>query len=93
MAEEKRRQRRNNTYRAGVHGGGKQNTGTELICKAAIKGKFPESKEGLNLHSERAVWVLGKTDQQQSSLRYILVMLSDFKGEGKFLRPSKPKKK
>lgn len=40
-AEVKRRQRRDNTCRAGVRGGGKQNTGTELIRKAAIKGKFP----------------------------------------------------
>lgn len=37
--------------------------------------------------------VLRKTDQQQSSLRCILLMLADFKDEEQILKASKKKKK
>lgn len=37
--------------------------------------------------------VLRKTDQQQSSLRCILVMLADFKDEEQILKASKQRKK
>lgn len=39
--------------------------------------------KGLNLHTERCHWVLGKIDQQQSRLRCILIMLSDFRDKDK----------
>ena len=49
--------------------------------------------KGLNLHIEMSHCVLRKTDQQQSSLRCILLMLADFKDEEQILKASKKKKK
>lgn len=48
--------------------------------------------KGLNLHIEMSHCVLRKTDQQQSSLRCILVMLADFKDEEQILKASKQRK-
>ena len=48
--------------------------------------------KGLDSHIEMSHCVLRKTDQQQSSLRCILLMLADFKDEEQILKASKKKK-
>ena len=44
-----------------------------------LQENFPEIRESLNLHTERAHHVLGKTDLNLSTLRCILIKFSTFK--------------
>lgn len=51
-----------------------QNIGIEIILKR-VKGKFPEIKDNVNFHFGRAYWLPGEIDQEQTTIRYILVKL------------------